>query len=252
MTGLVYKELRQNRYLLLGMLILPALIAFPMCAFFLNAVGSDDGQGAGTMQLMDMIREQQNVSIWIVFLVLAYMVSAVLQGMIFRGDDRKVFAMWTASSPDGAEGYIRVKYELTFVMIMLTLGSVQIGDWIMTIICGAHDAEWFGLSQPIILLSYVQIMIQAADIPFSIRFGVKNGSMIKSIVLVILAIVLLIVFGAFAEQLIDAVIYGNTAVLGTAARLMFALCPVISLALYVLSYRLSCRLYLKGAAQYDK
>lgn len=248
MTGLVYKEFRQNRLLLLGMLFLPALIAFPLCACFLKEVGRE----SGTMQLMDMIREQQGVGVWIVFLVLAFMVSAMLQGMIFRGDDRKVFAMWTASSPDGVDGYIRVKYELTFVMIMLTLCSVQLGDWIMMMVCGAHDVEWFGLSQPIILLSYAQIIMQAADIPFSVRFGVKNGSIIKSIVTVILAIVLLIVFGAFAEQIIDAVIYGNTETLGTAVQYIFVLCPVISLALYVLSYRLSCRLYLKGAAQYDK
>ena len=251
MTGLVYKELRQNWLLMLAVTIIPALVAFPVCILFLKEMGMEFGDESGKMPIMDIIKNEQSISVWISFLVLAFMTAAMLLGVVFRGDDRKAFAMWTAASPDGVNGYIRIKYELIMVMIMLTLFAIQLGDWTMMLICAAHDAEWFGLAQPMILLSYVQIIIQASEIPCTIRFGVKNGSIIKSIVLVILTLVFLIVY-AFNKEAIVPVFEGETEILNTFANYAMALLPVISIVLYYLSYKLSCRLYMKGVEQYDK
>ena len=126
MTGLAYKEFKQNRTLLLGVLTLPALIAFPLCVLFLREVGPGFGENAGNIPVMDMIRNQQGTGVWMMFLVLAFMTAAMLQGLVFRGDDRKVFALWTAVSPDGIRGYLRTKYELIFVMVLLTLFVVVV------------------------------------------------------------------------------------------------------------------------------
>ena len=39
---------------------------------------------------------------------------------------------------------------------------------------------------------------------------------------------------------------------GDPVNLMLGLLPVIALALYWLSYQISCKVYMKGAEQYDK
>ena len=251
MTGLAYKEFMQNRAPLLGVLILPGVIAFPAAAWVLREIGQDYRRSGGAKTVIELIRQQEYTGVWIAFLLIAFVVAGAMQGLIFRGDDRRVFANFIAASPEKVIGYLRMKYELTLVMAVLTLFSVQLGDWITEMLVTAQNAEWFGMSGAAVILSYVQIILRAFEIPFTERFGVKNGSIIKSIGMVVLAIAALAVFALFGEKIIDAFLQRETAQTGNILTLLKVLLPVISLTLFYLSYRLSCRLFMKGAMQYD-
>ena len=252
MTGLVYKELKQNGLLLLGVIMIPALIAFPLCAWIIKDAVIDSAAEYSKTALMDTIKNEQYVGVWLTFLCIAFIFAGIFQSMVFRGDDRKVWASFIASTSAGVKGYIRIKYELTLVMMLITLFSVQLGELIMTLICAAHNVEWLGLSAAMIWLSYIQIILRAADIPFTIRFGMKNGSIIKSSMLVVIALVLLIVYAVFGEKMIDSLVLKDIKSMSGLVQILLSVVPVIALALYYLSYRLSCRIYMKGVQQYDK
>ena len=115
MTGLAYKEWKQNQGYLLLILILPALIAYPFCAFFLHSMPTD----SGSTSVMELIRQEQMGEFWLMFLVGAFFATGFIQGLIFNADAKKVWAMWAAASPEGVKGYVRSKYLLTFAMSMI-------------------------------------------------------------------------------------------------------------------------------------
>ena len=252
MTGLAYKEFRQNRTMLIGMLIFPALISFVFCAWFISSIGipSEDGETV-KMSLIESVRQRQGQGMWMTFLCMGFVMAGFLQGTAFNYDEKKSFAYFVTSTPEGVRGYIRTKYELVFVMMMLTLFSVQLGDWVMTLVCASYDVEWFSLAEPMIMLSFLQMLLRAIEIPFTIRFGVKNGSTIKMIMLVIMVIAFLIVLAVFTDKIGELFVNG-TEKLSTLAKSLLALFPVIAVGLYYLSYRLSVKLYLKGVELYDK
>ena len=252
MTGFAYKEFKQNLMMLIGMLIFPALTSFVFCAWFINGIGipSEDGETV-KMSLMESIRQRQGQGMWLLFLCIGFVMAGFLQGTEFNTDEKKSFAYFVTSTPEGVRGYIRTKYELVFVMMMLTLFSVQLGDWVMTLVCAAYGVEWFSLAEPMIMLSFLQMLLRAIEIPFTIRFGVKNGSTIKMIMLVIMVIAFLIVLAVFTDYIGELFVSG-TEKLSTLAKILLALFPVIAVGLYYLSYRLSVKLYLKGVERYDK
>ena len=160
--------------------------------------------------------------------------------------------MWAAASPEGVKGYVRSKYLLTFAMSMIGMLSLQTGDFLMEIICAANDAGWFGMANFIPLFFYLQIILRAVDIPLTLRFGLKNGSLVKSIAMIVIGIAVMVIVSNFGEELVDLYEKATEQQLGTAVNLMLGLLPIIALALYWLSYQISCKVYMKGAEQYDK
>ena len=248
MTGLAYKEFKQNQGFLLLTLILPVVIAYPVCAWFLHSAQT----AAGGATVMELIRQEQEGEFWLMFLAGAFLTVGLIQGMIFGADAKKVWAMWAAASPEGVKGYVRSKYLLTFAMSMIGMLSLQIGDFLMEIICAANDASWFGMANFIPLFFYLQIILRAVDIPLTLRFGLKNGSLVKSIAMIVIGIAVMVIVSNFGEELVDLYEKATEQQLGTAVNLMLGLLPVIALALYWLSYQISCKVYMKGAEQYDK
>lgn len=243
MTGLAYKEFRQNLKPIIACLILPALIAYLFCSVcIIESAGDRDSK-----PLMDTIRGGEYILVWFSFLILAFIAGAFCQGMVFRGDDRKLWAYFVASSPDGIRGYLRIKYELTFIMVLFTMFSLQLGSWIMLLICASHGADWYNFAAFIIIFSYMQLLFRGIEIPFTLRFGVKNGSTIKLILLVVLCIVFIIIYMMYEEAVTNFLEDG-----GKILDFLLTFMPALSLAAYYLSYKLSVRLYMKGAEEYDK
>ena len=247
MRGLAYKEWKQICLLILGAMLL--------------AVFASSGVPVGLMRLdmfgniqdfTEYIRTGNSAGYWMTGIVLGYFLSALLQTETMRADGRKAWSMFAASSPDGVSGYLRVKYEMILVMIVLTMFGLQLSDWFMGMYSAAHDAEWSGTADSIIVFCYMQIFIRAIDLPFIVRFGVKIGSLVKMNLLLAFFIVFLAVFLLYDEAILAFFTEIPEKIAGTAAAIMLSLLPVISLAAYYLSYRISCRLYLKGAALYDR
>lgn len=236
MTGLIYKEWKQNRWYILSMILCGT--APLLTLFFLKGEITDTGS-------IDLFRT--------VGLVIGFLAAGALQIMVLRGDDRKLFGYWITTTADGYRGFLRVKYEIIFAMIVLFFTSTRLFDDGYCAIAADMGLTEInpvsGIAMPIV---FVQILLRAVDIPFTYRFGSKKGSIIKLIYMVagtLLITVLLLLNPSICEGIVNLF---NNAFSGNTGSLIISAALVAILALYYLSYRVTCKLYLKGVEQYDK
>ena len=234
MTGLVYKEWKQNRWFILSMIL---------CGFAPLFV---------LLLLRGEISNIGNALIHIGGLIAGFLVAGALQMLVLRGDDRKLWGYWITATPDGYKGFLRVKYEMIFAMIVLFLFSLQCVDrGYCAFAADIGMTEIEEISGIVVPLCFVQILFRAIDIPFVYRFGSKKGSIIKMIFMVTGAVVISVLMILNAEHF-DTVIEMCKKVFNVQnSSLILSGCLVVCLALYYLSYRITCRLYLKGVEQYD-
>lgn len=234
MTGLVYKEWKQNRWFILSMILCGLAPLFVL------------------LLMRGEISNIGNAPIRIGGLIAGFLMAGALQMLVLRGDDRKLWGYWITATPDGYKGFLRVKYEMIFGMIVLFLFSLQCVDRGYCAVAAdmgiTEIDEVSGIAVP---LCFVQILSRAIDIPFVYRFGSKKGSFIKLICMVILAILICAVLVLNVDnmdritEMVRKVFNENN------SSLILSLGLIVCLALYYLSYRITCRLYLKGVEQYD-
>ena len=234
MTGLVYKEWKQNRWFILSMI----LCGFaPLLALLL---------------LREQITSVDNIALRIGGLIAGFLAAGALQMLVLRGDDRKLWGYWVTASADGYQGFLRVKYEMIFAMIVLFMFSLQFADMgycaVAADMGNANAAQISGIALPLV---FVQILFRAIDIPFFYRFGSKKGSYVKLILLLILAILLCVVLIMNADNIDRLADIGKNVFNEHNSSLILSLLLIVCLVLFYLSYRITCRLYLKGVEQYE-
>ena len=234
MTGLVYKEWKQNRWLILSMILCGSA---PLIVLLL---------------LRGEVTDISDVPLRIGGMIAGFLAAGALQMLVLRCDDRKLWGYWITATPDGYRGFLRVKYEMIFAMIVLflfTLQSVDRGYCAVAADMGNTEAaEISGIAVP---LCFVQILLRAIDIPFVYRFGSKKGSFVKLICLIVLTIILLALLFLNTERL-DTMIDACRKVFSVQnSSLILSAGLAVCLVLYYLSYRITCGLYLKGVEQYD-
>ena len=233
MTGLVYKEWKQNRWFILSMILCGAL---PTVFLFEKDIIGD----------INTVRTFGTIC--------AFLVAGGLQTMVLRGDDRKLWGYWITASAEGYKGFLRVKYEMVFGMVVLFLFSLHMFDELFCAVAadiGLTEVE--DISNIGIPLIFLQLLLRAIDIPFTLRYGNKKGSLIKLIYslvfVIILSVVLLTNFCNLSVILFES---GENLFTGDHLSLLFGVFAVSVLVIYYLSYRISCRIYLKGVEQYDQ
>ncbi len=237
MTGLVYKEWKQNRFFIL-MMIACGLLPFVMILYNREIVTNPE--------------EMSNFRI--ICTVIAFLAAGCIQTMVLQGDDRKIWGYWITAAPDGYCGFIRVKYEMVFAMIVLFVTSLRMFDELFC--AAAADKGWeltSSMSTFAIPLAFLQVLLRATDIPFTLRYGNKKGGIIKLIYCILFVIIISVLVLTNAGN-IDVILFETGEKLFTEDNLTLALgiLCVIALAAYYISYRISCRVYLKGVEQYDK
>lgn len=252
MTGFIYKEFKQNQAFIFLMTIIAVVVIFaPLPMEMSMEKMSLQEAFAGLTGDGNTIR--------LFMLILGYVGAGALQGLTLRGNDRKLWAIFTASTPDGIDGFIRIKYEMIFAMIVL----MAVSCWFFDQLLGAMVFDITGkvlptLSSMYMALSFIQIFLRAIEIPFIVRFGMKRGSVIKTIILIIITIILsflvLLNPGGVVEKAVSiALNIYDTSISGTDILLLVLWSsPLFALGLYYLSYKISCKLYMKGVEQYDK
>ena len=240
MTGLIYKEWKQNRWFILSMILCGS---FPLmvCLFFSGQIHDADNLSTCLMSST----------------VGAFLAAGALQMLVVGGDDRKLWGYFISSSPEGYRGFLRIKYEMVFAMEVLFLITIQYADALSCAaaadigIEGTQEAEQLAESTAMIL-AFVQILFRAIDIPFVYRFGAKKGSVIKMICFVSLVILLT---GVCILKIDDLDIVSDRIMAALNGEQSSFLLPVVFLAVlaaYIVSWFVTCRLYLKGVEQYDK
>lgn len=232
MTGLVYKEWKQNRCFILSMILCGAV---PLCFLIEKDIFKD----------INILRTFGMIS--------AFLVAGGLQTMVLRGDDRKLWGYWITSTSEGYKGFLRVKYEMVFSMVVLFMFSLQMFDELFCAIAADIGLTEVGdIGNIGITLVFIQLLLRAIDIPFTLRYGNKKGSLIKLIYslvfTIIISVMILTNFCNFSVILFET---GKKLFNADNLSLVFGVFSVLVLVIYYLSYRISCRIYLKGVEQYD-
>lgn len=268
MTGLIYKELRQNRKALWGIvlcaplmtLIFVGLCSIPAIAPNMSAqelLADIFGRGGEDGPAISMIH--------IYCAVVPFVVSGVLALMVCEQDEIKKWGYFTASHPKGIAGALYAKYVLIFLMSLIALVSVTINEEVLILVdhlvFGTKPEEMFSYQTLYILLAFFQLFLRMFDIPFIVRFGKKRGESLKVAIIggLMIAGFIYLLFGPlpgedgeFFVQIYD---WCAAFVNGKAQEYIYFIFDGFLWATiigYYLSYKISCKLYLKGVERYDK
>lgn len=247
-TGLLFKEMKQNQAVIAVTALLPVISALFGIFFMFMGEKIDETELTNAKKLM---------TIRIVMAVFSAFIGSHLIAGIFQGDDRKLWAYFISSTPVGVRSFIYGKYVLTFAMAGALMTSMIMTDTaVSTIYFALTGLEAPAISTYFILTFFVLIGLSCVDIPLVLRFGSRRGPVIKLIALIVFTIGLLILFENLPESSKDRVtefiadLRNGTA--GDTPTMIFSMVPAAVLGGYFLSYKASCRLYMKGAEGYDK
>lgn len=267
MNGLFYKELRQNRLYL----ILIPVIAFAVTFIYypMGLLMGINGEATSVKELTEQLSGHGETPLGMPMILLMYVlvffIVGIVQSTLFQPDEAKKWGYFTASHPKGIKGALYAKYLIVFLVSLLTMVSLTFADELFALVdhlvLGTKREEMVLYATIFQLFLYIQLFLRAIDIPFTVRFGTKLGGSVK--VGMVLAVWLgggiYFMFGPLPEspEIVFEKIYDFVTNLqtGEAADWLYLVLGIflcLSAAAYVLSYFISCKLYLKGVEQYDK
>lgn len=242
MRGLLYKEWKQNKFFFI-FIVFCGLVAY-IFTFFLKYVGKLDGE---------------DTVFRFIGIALATMLTLTYTEMeIFRGDDRKLWAYFITSTSEGYKGFLRIKYEMFFAILVIQCFSIEIFDELY--ICMAVDhgiEEAMSLGGVAMAIAFFQMLLFALEIPIFLLFGKKKTEQIGMIVSILFFFIIVLFFFLNVDYLVNITDGGFETFLeklftGKVQTLVMGIGNILILCTYYLSYRLSCRFYLKGVEHYDK
>ena len=233
MFGLIYKELVTRKKQLL---IMP-----PIAALFTIMVISDAATKDEYIGVMLMLAA-----------VCIILVAGMFEQGSFENDETKIWLSFIASSEDGIRKQIGSKYLFNLFLMISVFTYLELLFQHAAAMTGINADIFFMALQ---LMMFFQMIYRAIESPFMVAFGSKYGNNIRMIVMIIL------VFGFIVYALFgDLSIFGSTEELLLRAEKFLTdngsyfilLTPAFSLALYYISFEISCRLYLHGGEYYEK
>lgn len=269
MTGLIYKELRANKKGLIACAILPPIIMLLFVGMVL--FGSVNEPGWSAKAEMDLLygrvegKESNILMLAFYTIAIPFFLTGVLQTMDFRTDETKKWGYFTASHPKGIKGAFYAKYVVIFLMSLITMVSIGYTDQLLCLIdhlvAGTPREEMMSIGSFAMFVVFIQIFLRSIDLPFAFRFGQKRGNSIKAFILlgIMLGFIIYILFGPLPEspEVIANAIYDWSVRLMNGGLNEFFYCSAaaflwITIIGYYVSYRISCKVFMKGVEQYDK
>lgn len=251
-TGFLYKELKQNRIIIVFISVLPLMMMF--LSLVMTFVGGFTENKTDFAALLSA--DDSNMTYYIMIAVGAFFASSFISG-IFLGDDRKLLSYFIVSTSQGVKGYLYNKFVLCFAINGIYMISWFFTDSLhSTVKYAITGQEADSIASIFIMLFFLLLFVCAVDIPFMIRFGQKRGSFIKTVVMLIAATSLVIGFAVLPQTVQDNLMQIFSDIRQGKAdnviMLIVSVLPLITLGLYMLSYRISCKVFMKGVEDYDK
>lgn len=243
MRGLLYKELSLNKFNLVSFFCSVILLSFLL--FF--AAADEDGQSAGEAFIG-------------LFAIFTYFIDFYILNMFttnfIQADEQKNTAYFSVTTPEGVSGVVWSKYVLVLLSAVLLVVWCFVLDTIIPTFFGIA----LGAQILYVILFYLHLFLSAIDMPFMFRFGAKAGSTYKAVLslLVLLGVIIYGLFGdlsmfgsidAFYDALFE-FLSGES--IPDGFWLVLGAFPFVSIGAYYLSYKISCKLYLKGVETYAK
>ena len=238
MTGYLYKEIKQNRvYILLTAILVPVMIFFPLVLVMIE----EKTLAKNALYVF----AYNGMHLRVLFALIGFAVACVLQSFTLKGDDRKIWGYFVVSNPKGIKGFVVTKYLLTAAMCLLffVLGvGFDIAFTFITNCIGGISVPL--MTEALAAMVFLMLLFNAGSIPFTLRFGEKRGSLIKTIIGIVMVIIVLIAFFVNPAGVSDVV--NDFLFNGKMPSLMKWILPVGSIIAYIISCAVSCKLYMKG------
>lgn len=239
MGGLIYKDFLTNRKS-----IFTALGAMLYCGIMIimpDIIGTAEEDIGIFMQLYAIL-----------MFVAMFFISGAFQSNMLKNDESRRWAYFITSTPM-LKKHIEAKYWFILIMSMTTVFITSVFD---ALNCLLFDSA--SMQMIIMIIFYIQMFLRAIEIPFCVHFGTDMGGYYRAgiLVLVILIAGIYFLFGdlshfgsidTFYDWLFKA-LSGEV----KAFQMFIAVFPFVSMGMYYLSYKLSCRFYLKGAENFEK
>lgn len=250
--GLLYKELRQNRLILILTAAAPILLtAYPFCFAAIGVM-------TGDTKIDGLFETATDSIIRILMWAVGIFVASGLMSEVFRGDDKKLWAYFIVSTPQGVKGFLYRKYVMTLMLNLIYMVSWILADSLLaTLNYFVTGEELMANMQMLYLVGvYLLLSVSALDIPFMVRYGSKKGSIIKMISMLSLCTAGVAVFSILPRDVQDKLMEIATSVIDGEANevllLTLSLLPYLVFAAFLFSYRVACRVFMKGVNEYDK
>lgn len=251
-VGFLYKEIKQNRFQILAVAVLP--LALMVFAALIVAAAFGFSPENFEVSYPEVITGSLMTGL---VLALGYFIASGLLTSVFSGDDKKLWAYFTAATPTGVRGFLYHKYVLCFAM-----NGLYMVAWIFTNSITATlryaltGKETESVNGVVLAIFFALLFTGAIDIPFIVRFGAKKGNTVKLWGMMVLVTVSVVGFAllpvSITDQIMEVCVKLFNGEANDALMLFVSFCPPIALVTYLLSYQVSCRLFMKGVDAYDK
>lgn len=249
MLGLIYKDIIANKKTFLLMLIgFAAFNTWP----FLPALVSEDFSSA--MRSFPAMFQ----GLFLLMTISSFYLTGMIEDGFMVQDESRKWAYFIASTEDGVKRLVGSKYMLCVLLTMATGYTC--------ILCNKMAFDLLGDEIPdlqiiIISLFYIQMICRAFSYPFIFAFGAKIGGSAKSVALLVIVAAGLtyLLFGDLSfitdhsDELWDK-FFGLLTDMTQSWKISMALyigCLVTPV-IYWLSYKLSCKVYMKGVERFEK
>ncbi|MDE7229485.1 MAG: ABC-2 transporter permease [Oscillospiraceae bacterium] len=251
-TGLLYKELKQNRLMLILAACTPILLTvFPFCFSAIDVLANNAG-------VNELFETATSMIIRVLMCVCGIFIVSGLMSEVFRGDDKKLWAYFVVSTPQGVKGFLYRKYVVTVMMNLVYMASGIFADNLLATVnyFATGNELTTSMSSLYILGVFFLMSVSALDIPFMVRYGSKKGSMVKMIIMLSISTAAIMTYSLMPEAIQDKVtqvmiaLYNGEA--NDALMLITSLLPYIIFAAFLFSYKISCGVFMKGVNEYDK
>lgn len=250
--GLLYKELKQNRLMLIFAALVPLLLtAFPFC---FSAIGVMTG-GTG---VDEMFETATNIIMRVLMFVTGFFIVSGMMTEVFRGDGKKLWAYFVVSLPQGVKEFMYRKYLVTLMMNLIYAVSFVFAENLLATVNYFVTGEELTTNLQGFYLSGVFLLMftSAFDIPFTVRYGSQKGSMVKMITMLSICTAAIAVYNMLPENIAEIITKAAVSLFNGEANdtllLIASLLPYIALAAFLLSYRTACGVFMKGVNEYDK
>lgn len=236
MFGLMYKEMIANKKQ-----FIPILVVIAFASFFMVVPPI----------LSDMTEWEVNLTLCLTSILISLVIEMFQQG-IFECDERKIWQAFICSTPNGIKTQISSKYIFNLFMSSMMFCWCSFMFYIASAVYN-QNVTVAGLVLQLIV--FIQIFIRAVETPFVIFFGSKKGNVIRMVIMGLIAL-----SGAVYGLFGDLSIFGSLEdfikwfqeTFTDSIPMIIRLTPACVFFLYWISYKISCLLYLKGGANYDK
>lgn len=251
-SGLFYKELRQNRLVLILAALAPIILtAFPFC---FTAIGA----AAGSVGVDEIFETAADPLVRMLMFVTGFFIVCALMSEAFHGDDKKLWAYFIVSTPQGTKGYLYRKYGIVLMINLIYMVSGIFADELLATVNYFVTGKELtvSISSFYLIGVFLSMFVIALDIPFTVRYGLKKGSMVKMTALLSICAAAVVTFTLLpdkkklaAVELITSLFNGNVYDL---LMLILSLFPYLAFAAFLFSYKISCGMFMKGVNDYDK